>query len=142
MRSEVATRPPIRSLHRLREEIRAIEDRTPGRPASDDAADRAAALPTGWGEGHPGSLARAAIHEWFGPHDESAGNRKRRQAPWSPPLGVFAHLAHRAQRNDPSRPALIWIGRRCWIHPHALLAQDENTTPPLLASSIFVDAAT
>lgn len=59
---------------------------------------------------------------------------------WVGPLCVMAHLAHRGWQvgRSSGRGWVIWIGRRCWAHPHVLARQAEDGLT-LLEHSIFVD---
>jgi hypothetical protein len=79
---------------------------------------------------------RPGLHEWFAPEVGSV---------WIPPLAVLIDLAHRALIAFPGRPggrAVVWIGRRCWPFPHALVCRDPAGGAGdrrLLTRSVFVD---
>ena len=81
-------------------------------------------------------MARGAIHEWFGlagPNPASRG--------WTPPLGILIHLAWQAleQASSDSSGRVIWIGRRIWPHPRALIRETEGQARRLLCCSVFID---
>lgn len=81
---------------------------------------------TGWEavDGGIGGLGRGVLHEWMvdaGPGGVLAG-----------PVGVFAHLADRAQADDAEGSLVVWVGRRCWAYPRAL-------SGGLIGRSVFVE---
>jgi protein ImuA len=75
-----------------------------------------------------GGLLRGAVHEWFAhPHSSIE---------WHPPLGIFIHLAGGAF-DEGGGKAVVWIGRRCWPNPHAMIRDARERT--LLQRSLLVD---
>ncbi|MFA6043749.1 MAG: hypothetical protein WC718_02085 [Phycisphaerales bacterium] len=96
------------ALGELAERLRAIE----GRGIVTDTP----ITPTGWREVDAalpdGGLRAGGLHEWCGLNGEGP-----RDAGWTPPLVVLAHLARRAI--DAPRPRWsVWIGRRTWMYGH------------------------
>jgi len=84
------------------------------------------------------SLLRAGVHEWFSA--EASG------AAWLPPMAVLIGLAWRAISADApaSGGQVVWVGRRCWAYPHALVRRDPAEPGGagdrlLLERSVFVD---
>ncbi len=59
-------------------------------------------------------------------------------SPWTPPLLVLTHLAWRALEPAGSSGRVVWIGRRIWPNPRALIRGDGSQRR-LLNSSLFVD---
>jgi hypothetical protein len=122
-----------RSLENLRVRIEAIErhrvDCTPS------------CIVTGWGPPME-SLTCGVLHEWFAP-------RVHRGQTWTAPILLFAHLARQTMRDveaDGTPGAatrtgtwIVWIGRRVWPQPHALIAPTNNRIA--LTRSLLVDPA-
>ena len=78
-----------------------------------------------------GVLRRGEIHEWFGDADD-------RFRPL-PPLSILIHLAERAIHSAESghdHQNILWIGRRCWPYPRALVRNGDRS---LLDRSVFID---
>jgi hypothetical protein len=75
------------------------------------------------------------VHEWF-----DSGERRN----WRPPLAVLIDLAWRALWEHGDRGLVVWVGRRCWPYPHALIRRDARRPGAgdqrLLERSVFVDA--
>lgn len=84
---------------------------------------RAPVVPTGWAgvdaalaartldPRSGGGLSRGAVHEWLGVGDRD----------WSPPLSLLTHLAWQALASHDGAGRVLWIGRRVWPYPHALV---------------------
>jgi len=91
-------------------------------------------LRTGWldvDHALGGGMRRGAIHEWFGDGDD--------QSMPNPSQSILIHLAERAVRSTESgcgSQRALWIGRRCWPYPRALVRDGDRT---LLNRSVFVD---
>lgn len=60
-----------------------------------------------------GGLSRGAVHEWLGVGDRD----------WSPPLSLLTHLAWQALTSCDEGRRVLWIGRRVWPYPHALVRE-------------------
>jgi hypothetical protein len=142
--------------------------------ASFGPAEPAPPLTTGWSAIDAtlaGGLRRDALHEWFGPTPPAsdpappAATEQSRPATapaaraprtrWRPPTCVLVHLAHRALDTDRQPGWVVWVGRRCFPYPHALVrgltaeshaadAHDDPKTPDgrLLERSLFVAVRT
>ncbi len=96
------------------------------------------------------------LHEWFagdaGSLERSDGGgagaacSDRPGGLWLPPMAVLIGLAWQALEADPRR-RVVWIGRRCWPYPPALLRWDRprhgasEADHVLIERSIFVDVA-
>jgi len=93
-------------------------------PAARNSAPASPAASVGEG----GPTLGAGLHEWLA--DDADGVSV-------PPLGVLIDLARRHARPAQS---VLWIGRRCWPHPHALtLRGPGGADDALLRRSVFVD---
>ena len=113
-------------LRRLAEAIRAIEASNGAEAATGRSGGVLGAVSLGIpGGAHPGAgagvgvgVARGAIHEWFGLAGPDPASRG-----WTPPLGILIHLAWQAleQASGDSSGRVLWIGRRIWPHPRALI---------------------
>ncbi len=112
-------------LRRLAEAIRAIEASNGAEAATGRSGGVLGAVSLGipGGAHSPGAgagvgVARGAIHEWFGLAGPDPASRG-----WTPPLGILIHLAWQAleQASSDSGGQVIWIGRRIWPHPRALI---------------------
>jgi hypothetical protein len=86
-------------------------------------------------------VARGAVHEWFGLAEPASASRG-----WTPPLGILIHLAWQALEqasNAASGGRVIWIGRRIWPHPRALIRETAEGVVGgvggLLCCSVFID---
>lgn len=84
---------------------------------------------------------QGGLHEWFSDDDRSHG------WDWLPSMSVLIGLARRAvdvragSRSGAVRRA-VWIGRRCWPYPPALVWRGPSGTDRrLLHASLFVDPA-
>lgn len=78
------------------------------------------------------------LHEWFGTGTASERG-PRRDRFWLPPMGVLIAVAWEAVEAD-SRRWVIWIGRRCWPYPPALMRHGTNRVDRrLLERSVFVE---
>lgn len=86
-------------------------------------------------DGAPGGLSPGAVHEWIGLADAS-GSAERCTDGFRP-LTMLLHLARQAVRARGSSASVLWIGRRCWPCPTAMVG-----TPGVnvLERSVFVDA--
>lgn len=86
-----------------------------------------------------GGLARGVVHEWlgsFGGGDSGTRGERRR---WAPPLAILVHLAWRAlEAGDGGVRPVLWIGRRVWPYPHALV---RDAAAPRFPGSLFERAA-
>jgi hypothetical protein len=71
------------------------------------------------------------VHEWF--VDDERPHR------WTAPLAILGSLAALCVGESVSA-SVLWIGRRCWPYPHALIARDHDREK-LLERSIFIDPA-
>lgn len=94
---------------------------------------------TGWNkvdQALGGGLPTGGLHEWFG-LAPSSQKLSRDQKPWRPPLCVVIHLAWRVLDNDGAGRWAVWIGRRCFPYPAALLRK-EGVDRILLRRSLFV----
>lgn len=113
--------------------IEAVQHRPPPLQSPETADGSRSRLSTQWQEidqALNGGLLRGAVHEWFTvPHCS---------IDWHPPLGIFIHLAAGALHEDATRgKVVVWIGRRCWPNPHALIRDARERT--LLQRSLLVD---
>mgnify|MGYP001606158046 FL=1 len=94
---------------------------------------------TGWAEvdrALGGDLPLGGLHEWFGLAPASA-NASRDQKIWRPPVCVAIHFASRVlETGEPGRWA-VWIGRRCFPYPAALLRRD-GADRAFLQRSLFI----
>lgn len=137
-------------IERLRRRIRTLEERgrTPvgGRVATGWAGvDRALSKlveDSGTGTAAPMGgmgLARGVLHEWFGLFEgmEFGARGVRR---WAPPLSILAHLAWKAldATRDSNTGPVLWIGRRVWPYPHALV---REAAAPQFPELLFEKAA-
>jgi hypothetical protein len=121
----------------LIEKIHAIERK---HIRGDDAAQQTGkVLTTGWEEVDRtlgGGLPLGGLHEWFGLAPASA-NASRDQKLWRPPACVVIHFALRAlNTGEPGRWA-VWIGRRCFPYPAALLHR-VGADRAFLQRSLFI----
>lgn len=107
-------------LRRLERRIQRILDGGSRWPASSQASSQdRLAVPTGWprADAAVGGLARGAVHEWLGPSEERE---------WSPPLAILVHLVWRAAAGGGARGGrVLWIGRRVWPYPRAMVRDFE-----------------
>ncbi len=90
-------------------------------------------------------LSRGAIHEWFGVADAVDGTARidtstsRSVRRWLPPLCALIHAARMVLAGDSGGSGrVLWIGRRCWPYPRALIGA-EDVGGRLLNQSLFVD---
>lgn len=129
----------------MQSHLQALVERVEGGGSAFSGEASRSTTATGWPEvdrALNGGLV-PGVHEWFG-EDVAAdidrsGNGK--QGDWRPPLAVLMHLAKQVR---PTRQGaagwVVWVGRRCWPHPHGLvggLVREER----LLARSLWVDPA-
>lgn len=85
-------------------------------------------------------LARGVVQEWFGLATLDHGvNAPFTPMPrWTPPLGMLLFLADRSLRQLPDR-YVVWIGRRCWPYPHALIDRGDDNDHSFVARTLLVD---
>jgi hypothetical protein len=107
----------VRTLTELAQRIEAVEHRH----SSGAVSEVHAGLPAPCAV-----LPRGVLHEWLC-SDDGRGRA------WTPPLGVFIHLAHRALGDASS--LVVWIGRGIWPQAHAL----AHTSRRLLDHSLLID---
>jgi len=98
---------------------------------------QATTISTGW-PAPLHQLACGVLHEWFAVDGESS------------PLLIFTHLARQTLHATlqgagvgGSRTCVVWIGRRVWPYPCAIVPAPASSTAPrhsLLNHSLFVDA--
>lgn len=95
----------------------------------------------GGGDGMTVDFALGAVHEWIAAETVEASRSQ-----WIVPHGVLLALAWRMLHSDDAlqsstsaQRVIVWIGRRVWPSPRAMLSVDGSRT--LLARSIFVDPA-
>ena len=124
-----------RTLRELAERIEAVERR--------DAVHAGPAVVTGL-PAPLDSLPRGVLHEWLCSSDE-------RGCAWTPPILLYAYLAHHAITSHDG--LAIWIGKRLWPGAHALVtaglaaglaasaARHNHHTRILLEHSLLVDPA-
>lgn len=74
------------------------------------------------------------VHEWIGIVSSAPSGGR---SPWLPPLALVAHLARTALDGAPRSARVLWIGRRAWPYPRALIAGENDRA--LLDRSLFVD---
>jgi len=124
----------------LVEKIRAIERK---HVCCDDARKQLGqVLSTGWADVDTalgGGLPRGGLHEWFGiaPALGSDQVELRNQKQWRPPVGALIHCAWCVlDTGEPGRWA-VWIGRRCFPYPAALLRRG-GADRLLLERSLFL----
>ena len=117
-----------RTLRELAERIEAVERK--------DAAHAGAVLTTEL-PAPLASLALGVLHEWLCDDDGRAFRGRGRSL--TPPLVIFAHLAHRALTAHESTSLVIWIGKHIWPTAHTLACTQRG--PDLLAHSLLVDPA-
>ena len=89
-------------------------------------------------EARPEALAlEPGLHEWF------AENRSTESArTWLPPLAVLLGLAWHAIEQPDANGSIVWIGRRAWPSPLALLRhQPPEIDRRLFGRSLFVEPA-
>lgn len=75
---------------------------------------------------------RGGLHEWFGSGTAGRGAEARgvgHDRLWLPPMAMLIGLAWEAIEAD-ERKRVVWIGRRCWPYPPALVRR----IPPLPGS--------
>ena len=73
------------------------------------------------------------LHEWFVAEDRS------RDSVWLAPMGVLIGLAWRVIEQEP-RQRVVWVGRRCWPYPPALVRHGaDGADCRLLDASVFVE---
>lgn len=84
---------------------------------------------------------RDGLHEWFAGDDSAKGSA------WLPPMGVLIGLAWRAVVSG-AAPGMklgrrvVWVGRRCWPYPPALVRYGlSGADRRLLDASVFIDPA-
>ena len=81
------------------------------------------------------------LHEWFAEDDPA------RKSAWLPPMGVLIGLARRALGSGTASGAdrgrrAVWVGRRCWPYPPALVRHgSDGSDRRLFDASVFVDPA-
>lgn len=81
---------------------------------------------------------RGGLHEWFGTGAASEQG-PRRDRFWLPPMALLIGMAWEAVEADPRR-RVIWIGRRCWPYPPALMRHGaDRFDRRLLERSVFVE---
>lgn len=111
-----------RSPARLAEARRTLERSEGSAGRNSEPASPAASL------SEEGLTLGPGLHEWLA--DDADGVAV-------PPLGVLIDLA---RRHSVGGRSVLWIGRRCWPHPHALaLRGSEVAGDALLRRSVFVD---
>lgn len=94
-----------------------------------------------------GGLALGAVHEWFGYVECPAmeGWPGRGQG-WIAPVSILTHLARLASARAARRggegegPAVVFVGRRCWPTPWAMVAGAHEGLPAIVGRSLLVDA--
>ncbi len=98
-------------------------------------------LPRGGGDGIAVDFALGVVHEWIASETVEV-NRSQ----WAAPHGVLLALAWKmlhaddaSQNSTSAERVIVWIGRRVWPSPRAMLSVDGSRA--LLARSIFVDPA-
>lgn len=75
------------------------------------------------------------LHEWF------ASEHRSWNSAWLPPMAMLIGLAWSAIEAEPRR-RVVWVGRRCWPYPPALVGRDPGGSDRrLLDASVFVDPA-
>ena len=134
-------------LEQLNALIGAIEDRSwscdrsaiDHQANADSPGSSVSAAAGGW-------LIRGVVHEWFGvadlsQHTEAVQLTKAKlHSPlpqWTPPMGILLHLARCSLKHSTNR-CVVWIGKRCWPYPHALVCGDDYQRQ-LLRQSFFID---
>lgn len=134
----------------LVEKIRDIEAKFADFVATADACGRERTdrlTTTGWSRIDAmlgGGLPDSGLHEWFGvaaassaPTSQAPGGGSRRDAVrgrWMPPVCIVVHLAWRAMDRCVTPRWAVWIGRRTFPYPRAMVRGDMR----LLDRSIFV----
>ena len=115
---------------------RAVLAAASGGGASPGATDAAPGPAPGGG---PWGVALSpGLHEWFLDDDRPSRAARGR---WLAPMSVLIGLAWRAaEEGDPGR-AVVWVGRRGWPYPPALVrrAGPSGVDRRLLERSVFVD---
>ena len=127
---------------RLVEKIRAIEQRHAQRGGDVIRRNPGGIQSTGWpavDAAIGGGLACGGLHEWLGlaPCSSHSEVAQRTREAWRPPVGVLIHLAWRVLDTDAGGLWSVWIGRRCFPYPGALLRR-EGSDRLLLERSLFV----
>jgi len=118
--------PARRSRERLAElsgRIRALESGS--RDAGRGPRSAAPRVPSGLAVLQ--GLERGVLHEFCGVGDERSG-RSAAGGPeggWAPPIALLVHLARRATRGAGAAAGVVWVGRRLWPYPGALLGDAE-----------------
>ncbi len=95
----------------------------------------------GGGDGIAVDFALGVVHEWIAAETVEASRSQ-----WIAPHGVLLALAWKmliaddaSQSSTSAERVIVWVGRRVWPSPRAMLSVDGART--LLARSIFVDPA-
>ncbi len=94
---------------------------------------------TGWADvdrALGGGLPIGGLHEWFGLAPAPA-NASQDQRLWRPPLCVMIHFASRVLETGQPGCWAVWIGRRCFPYPAALLRRG-GADRVFLQRSVFV----
>lgn len=102
-----------------------------------------------------GALALAlcpGLHEWFAAETDRSEDARSSVVDWLPPMGLLIELAWQALESPDTRDkgrsgGVVWIGRRCWPYPPALVRRggshgeggDRIRGGEMLARSVFVD---
>jgi len=87
-------------------------------------------------EGVALSVQSGAIHDWIAAHPVCGRIAGSHHAP----LAVLVGVARSTANNQPGAERVVWVGRRCWPYPPALVSRSGDHR--LLERSVFVDPPT